>query len=195
MNNTQTQSVVEINQHPQKHNYPPNRKPRKILSQKEIQQAAILQEAGFKQIEIADIQGVDRTTIWKYLKQFQVNNKILKKYEGTLQDEVLKSLLDDLNLSKRVINYFNNLSDDEFNKLTPTTLLTLKRSNDIGLGIKVEKHRLITGQSTSNLAIEGVLRTAHQGLFKAIKDSKPLGDDISQAPLSLDGQGVEIKGG
>ena len=120
-----------------------------------------MQKIGIPKQEIARLYNVDRTTIWKYLKEFQVDNKELRSFESGLQDEVLKSLLDDLNLAKRVVNYFNNLGDDEFRKLTPNTLLTLKRSNDIGIGIKIEKYRLAAGLSTSNIAYIDALK-AHE---------------------------------
>ena len=76
-------------------------------------------------------------------------------------------MLDDLNLSARITKKLVDMPDKVMNQIAPVNLAAIKRTADVGLGIKHDKYRLEAGLSSTNIDIRGII-TRGDELLKLI---------------------------
>jgi transcriptional regulator with XRE-family HTH domain len=158
----------------------PKRAHKTKLSFKNIPKIAALRKIGCSTQEVAQTLGVDRTTLWKFLKDNNITLDVLKQYESNLKNEILISTLDDLNLSKRVNNYLSQLPDKDFEELNLQRMLDIKRSSDVGFGIKMDKFLAKSGLPTQIIAYVDIIK-ARQMVQHEIEELDSLESEVTES--------------
>jgi predicted DNA-binding protein YlxM (UPF0122 family) len=134
---------------------PPTRKkrqPGQPISPQKAQAFLIMKTAGMTNTEIAKEMKVHRATVWEHLKRITPEHTEFQQLKANLPDQFAKLALDNANLSARLTKHLTSMSDEDLGSLSPTTIATVKRTADVGLGIMHDHYRLEAGLSTSNLA-------------------------------------------
>ena len=141
------------------------------------EKALTLAKAGMSDADIAKHQGVQRTTVWRFLQQRQEELTALNIYKEHRADYLTALHGEAVSLQKRIIATFDD-----------AVLLALKPSEKTGLlmalnataGTVFDKERLERGESTSNVAIIGKIMGA--AIDSAFKPAKAIDIPASSGP-------------
>jgi len=153
-----------------------NSKSRQTKTIKREQEIVSLKEKGLRNIEIAKLLSIHESTVYDYLKAHESHELKINHFQTKLP----------LYLSSIIAKLVSKLSQSNLDKMSPYQLVGM-------ISMLIDKHRLITGQSTSNQAM----------LFHIVENAcKPtsfvgntLSSEQTPSPLPLDSQGENILAG
>jgi hypothetical protein len=142
--------------------YPKNRK----QTYRKVDPDAIrrLADAGLGTVDIAQHQGVERTTVWRYLQQHRIEQKNIQTFKEHRADLLAGLQSDALSLQKRVLATFD---DGVLQALKPGEKTGLLMALNATHGTTFDKERLERGESTQNIStisrmIDNRVSSAHK---------------------------------
>lgn len=128
---------------------------------------------GLNQNEIAKAQGVNPSTIWRFLSKLKLNKSSVDTFRANRADIFAELQGDAIDLQKRVIASFD---DGILSALKPSEKTGLMMSLNAVTGTIYDKERLETGKSTQNVSsLTRILGSAFDGAHKPLIDK---GSDV-----------------
>jgi len=125
---------------------PLKRKPRKLDSEKVL----TLARAGMSDGDIAKHQGVQRTTVWRFLEAHRAEISSINIYKSHRADLLAGLQGDCLDLQKRIVA---SIDDGVLAALKPSEKTGLLMALNATHGTIYDKERLERGQSTANVGL------------------------------------------
>ena len=127
-----------------------------------------LARAGVPAVDIAKHQGVERTTVWRFLQQHKDDLKSVDIYKANRADMLACLQGETLSLQKRIIASFD---DGVLSALKPTEKTGLLMALNATHGTTFDKERLERGQSTQNVSLIG--KMMGEAFGSVHKEGKP----------------------
>src|SRR5206468_1642386 len=119
---------------------------RKLNRAKALQQAA----RGMSNPEIAKSQGVNKSTVWRFMQRMQPERQALDQFKTHRADILARIQAKSLDAQERIVD---TLNDGVIGALTPSQKSGFLMSLNAQHGTSFDKERLERGQSTSNQSI------------------------------------------
>lgn len=121
-------------------------------------------ERGLTNQEIADSQGVDRTTVWRFMDSLKAERRAIEDFRANRADVFARLQGKAIDLQFRIIESFD---DGVLASLTPSQKTALAMSLNAVVGTIYDKERLETGKSTENVSLlTRMLDSAQDQVFK-----------------------------
>ena len=129
----------------------PQRTARK-LDRKKVQELA---RQGMSTGDIAKHQGVNRSTVFRYLDSLNVNTRQLKQFQARRADVLMQVQAKSTAVQDLVLDRLRaDLEDEDVVKaLTPTAKIQYLNAATMTGGVAYDKERLERGQSTENVGV------------------------------------------
>ena len=139
-------------------------------------QALALAARGLSSGEIAKMQGVARTTVWRFLDRLRPEKQAVSDFKANRADVFARLQARELDLKERILD---NLGEDAvFDALSAHQKTSLYHTLTISSGTSYDKERLERGESTQNIGLlTRLLDEAHETLHQEDKKSKAVGGD------------------
>jgi hypothetical protein len=116
------------------------------------QKVLALARAGVPAVDIAKHQGVQRTTVWRFLQQHKESISRVEIFKANRADLLADLQGDAMDLQKRIIATFD---DGMLSALKPGEKTGLLMALNATHGTTFDKERLERGQSTQNVSLIG----------------------------------------
>ncbi len=149
---------------------PPQRTPRTRGARKiDRQKVADLAKQGLGVNDIAKHQGVNHSTISRYLARLSKEGQAIKQFNDRRGDALATVHAKALNVQDVILDKIQGevANDRIFNALSAHTKIGYLNTAAMVGGIAYDKHRLEVGKSTANLAtLDRVLERVHAHLFE-----------------------------
>ena len=153
----------------------------------DLQEMRKLVESGkLKTKEIAEILNIDRTTVWRNIQKIKDKEGPFKAFKNNKADILLDSTRHSLMLDRRVTNYFLDMSDSDFDKLTTHQKIQLKSACNAAAGTMFDKH-------TTIINVQGDVQMNSINISESEAESLQLKSTSDLAVKILDSAGEKSK--
>lgn len=126
-----------------------------------------LHARGFSAPEIAQQQGVNHSTVWRFLERMKPELGAVEAFKKGRADVFARIQAKSLDTQERIID---TLDDELLRALTPSQKSGLIIALNAQAGTLFDKERLERGQSSHNVSIiTAMLDAAHDKLYKPVK--------------------------
>jgi IS30 family transposase len=144
---------------------------------RKLNRAQVLEQAkrGMSHSEIAKQQGVNKSTVLRFLQQRQPERQALEHFKTHRADVLAQLQRKSLDAQERIID---TLDDGVIKALTPSQKSSFLLSLNITTGTSFDKERLQRGQSTSN---QSILSRLVDETVKNLYKPKPTGREEGAA--------------
>ncbi len=122
-----------------------------------------LHAKGLSITEIAQHQGVNRSTVWRFLRQTEPERQAVEEFKAGRADVLARLQAKSLDLQERILD---TMSDRVVEALAPHQKSGLLHALNAQAGTLYDKERLERGKSTTNLGVMSrIVSLAHQNLW------------------------------
>jgi IS30 family transposase len=149
------------------------RKARKLDRKKTLEQ----HKRGLSNAEIANLQGVNETTVWRFLDRTKPEQQALERFKSGRADELANLQGKAVQVQHLALDRLRaDLSNDAIaSALTPTAKTAYLNAATIAGGTAFDKERLERGESTQNISTVSRMVDTRVGSLhkrKALQDQK-----------------------
>ena len=144
---------------------------KKLISDEKKVVVKSLVDAGMPYRTVNEVTGVSLGLITKIVKEFEANRELVEWYRGNKVNILLKMQVDNLALQNAIRG---SVTEEELKGWTPDQKQRWFMALGTDFGIKYDKERLESGQSTENVAV----------IVGAIKEWKKKRREMSKEEVS-----------
>ena len=122
---------------------------KKISKNKKVVVKSLI-DSGMTYRQVNEVTGVSLGYIKKIIQDFEGNREFIEWYQKNKADVLIKAQLDSLALQEAIRD---SLTEDDIKKWTPDQKARWYQALTVDHGVKFDKERLVSGESTENVHV------------------------------------------